>query len=125
MENNNNLSGYVRRTVFSILYDRHNKKYISYKSPSSIFLVLILNGLLYTYAHMQYYKLTHRMIIFTLGIINGIIYLSLGITPSIITHALWNFYFNGVILFPMLITAFAVIIFSLGKKNVKNNFRDK
>jgi len=91
------------------------KKYVKFKSPLSVLLVLIINSFLFSCAHVQYQALEQKIIIFMLGVINGIIYLSVGIFPSVISHALWNFYYNIILILPIIITAFISIFFILNK----------
>jgi hypothetical protein len=101
------------------------RKYVKFDSPLSLWSVLLINSILFTNSH-SFQNIFQLIPIVQLGIIYGLIYLSVGIGPSIITHALWNIHGNIFLIYPILIPASFVIIHSLlnnnkNKKDSENN----
>ena len=88
------------------------RKYVRFDSPLSLWLVLLINSLLFTNSH-SYQNILQIIQIVQLGIIYGLIYLSVGVGPSIMAHALWNIYGNIFLIYPILIPASFIIIHSL------------
>ena len=92
------------------------KKYISFNSPISLWSVLLVNSVLFAFSHTVYNSIQIISLI-QLGVIYGLIYLSAGIGPAIISHALWNINHNVFFIYPILISASSLVIYSLMKTN--------
>ena len=91
------------------------KKYISFNSPLSLWMVLLINSVLFAFSHTVYSTMQTISLI-QLGVIYGLIYLSVGIGPAIISHALWNINHNIFFIYPILIPASSLAIYSLIKQ---------
>lgn len=96
------------------------RKYVKFDSPLSLWLVLLINSLLFTNSH-SYQNILQIIPIVQLGIIYGLIYLSVGVGPSIIAHALWNMHGEIFLIYPILVPASFIIIYSLINTNKNNN----
>lgn len=91
------------------------KKYISFNSPLSLWLVLLVNSMLFAFSHTVYNSIQIISLI-QLGVIYGLIYLTVGIGPTIISHALWNLNHNIFFVYPIFIPASILAIYSLIKQ---------
>ncbi len=100
------------------------KKYLSFNSPISLWIVLLINSILFAFSHTVYNPV-QTLTLIQLGIIYGLIYLSVGIGPTIISHSLWNLNHNIFFIYPILIPASGIVIYSLIKKISHNpvNFK--
>ncbi len=102
------------------------KKYISFNSPLSLWVVLLINSVLFAFSHTGYNSMQMISLI-QLGMIYGLIYLSAGIGPTIISHALWNISHNIFFIYPILIPASSLAIYSLikqiGRARIDTNVR--
>ena len=102
------------------------KKYVSFNSPLSLWVVLLINSVLFAFSHTGYNSMQMISLI-QLGMIYGLIYLSVGIGPTIISHALWNISHNIFFIYPILIPASSLAIYSLikqiGRARIDTNVR--
>ena len=94
------------------------KKHISFNSPLPLWLVLFVNSILFAFSHTVYTSIQTISLI-QLGVIYGLIYLNAGIGPTIISHALWNLNHNIFFIYPILISASSLAIYSLIKQTAR------